>query len=70
MNQIGDSDRVKNEEVKTDEGPRLGLGSKQSVWRLWLTRVVVFSVTFVLLMTVFSGVADIVESFFVMLYTE
>lgn len=61
---------MKNQEVKTDEGPRLGLGSTQSVWRLWLTRVVIFSVTFVLLMTVFSGVADIVESFFVTLYTK
>jgi hypothetical protein len=69
MDQPAAQDTVKSGEIETRQIPRLGLGSNQSRWRLWLTRAVVFSVTFLLLMTVLSGVAGIVEKFFVLLYT-
>lgn len=38
--------------------------------RIWLVRVVVFSVVFVFLMSVFTVLGSIVESFFVTLYTD
>ena len=50
--------------------PRLALGPNRSLWRLWLTRVVIFSVVFVLLVSVLSLASGIVERFFILLYTE
>ncbi len=39
-------------------------------WRLWLTRVTVFAVTFVSLIIALAALSAIVERFFIMLYTE
>jgi hypothetical protein len=69
-NQTSGSETVNDDGAETGEVPRLGLGTNQSRWRLWLTRVAVFSVTFVLLMSLFTGLATIVEKFFILLYTE
>lgn len=53
-----------------DHRPRYTLGSNQPRWRLWFARAVVFSVTLVLLMTVFSSMSGIVEKFFITLYVD
>ncbi len=53
-----------------DDKPHHTLGSNQPRWRRWLARAVVFSLMFVLLMTVFSSMSQIVEKFFITLYVD
>jgi len=52
------------------EIPNHPFGSDQPRWRLWLARLVIFGLTFALLLTVFSAMGVIVEKFFVLIYTE
>jgi hypothetical protein len=46
------------------------LGPDLPRWRRWLTRVTVFSVIFVLLITAMAAVSKIVERFFIILYGD
>lgn len=51
----------------TNEHP---FGPSRPIWRIWLVRVVVFSVTFSLLMSALTFVGTIVKKFFIVLYTN
>ena len=70
MDRTVNPDTTKTNVDERGETPRLDLGPKQSPWRLWLTRAVVFTVMFFLLITFFSALAGIVEKFFITLYTD
>jgi len=53
-----------------DDGPAHLLGLDLPRWRLWLARVTIFAVVFVLLITAFAALSRIVEPFFILLYAD
>ena len=53
-----------------DDGMADPLESDLPRWCLWLTRVTLFAVIFVLLITAFAALGRIVEQFFVVLYAN
>ncbi len=44
--------------------------SRAPRWKIWVVRLVMFSVMFVFLMTAFGAIGSIVERFFIALYTD
>ena len=45
-------------------------GSNPSRWRIWLTQITIFSLLFLLVLTLFSMLGEIVEEFFMTLYVD
>lgn len=56
--------------AKPTSAPEHPLGAPVARWKLWLVRLAVFSVVFVVLMSVFSYMGGIVERFFIALYSD
>jgi hypothetical protein len=61
---------MSHETTDTKASTESPFGPRQSRWRIWVVRVVVFTLAFVMLMVTFSFLGTIVEKFFIALYTD
>jgi hypothetical protein len=70
--EVGESNGLTEqpEASKRSPLPPHPFGPRQSRWRVWLARIVMISLLFVVLLTFFNLMGVIVEKFFVTIYTD
>ena len=61
---------MSHETKPTEASTESPFGPRQPRWRIWVVRVVVFTLAFVMLMATFSFLGTIVEKFFIMISTD